>query len=91
MVQDEESYTRNTTKHYLLQCIQVNINRNLCSQFIGQAPQHFLFIYRLLIGPEIVEPADDALLQHLANMPEVHVVLQGIHATLKGCSCGIHI
>lgn len=76
---------------YLLQCVQVNINSNLCSQFIGQAPQHFLFIYCLLIGPEVVKPADDALLQHLAYMPEVHVVFQGVHAALKGCSRGVHI
>lgn len=69
----------------------MNINGNLSPQFVGQAPQHLLFIYRLLIGPEVVEPADDALLEHLAYMSEVHVVFQGVDAALKGGSRGIHV
>lgn len=80
-----------TDRTYFFQRVQVNINSNLSSQFSGKAPQHFLFVYCLLIGPEVVEPADDALLQHFADMSEVHVVFQGVHATLKGCPGRIHV
>ena len=76
---------------YLLQCIQVNINSNLRSQFIWQAPQHFLFINYLLIGPEVVKPANDTLLQHLTDMSEMHVVFESIYTCLKDCSCCIHV
>lgn len=76
---------------YFLECFQVNVDCNLCSEFIGQVPQHFLFIYCLLIGPEVVKPADDALLQHLAHMSEVHVVFQGVYSTLESCSRCVHV
>ncbi|TNN66022.1 hypothetical protein EYF80_023778 [Liparis tanakae] len=39
----------------------------------------------------VVEPADDALLQHLAHVPELHVVFQCVHAALEACSGGVHI
>lgn len=76
---------------YLLKCVQVNINSYLCSQFAGQTLQHFLFINCLLIGPEVVKPTNDSVLQHLADMSEVHVVFECIYTCLKGCSCCIHI
>lgn len=75
----------------LFQCVQVNINSNLCPKFSGQAPQHFLFIYCLLIGPEVVKPTDNTLLEDLAHTSEVHVVFQNVHTTLKCSSCCIHI
>lgn len=76
---------------YLLKCVQVNIDSYLSSQFIRQALEDFLFINCLLIGPKVVKPADDTLLQHLADMSEVHVVFESIYTCLKGCSCCIHI
>lgn len=76
---------------YLLQCVQMNVNSDLCTQFIWQTPQHFLFIYRLLIRPEVVKPANDTLLQDLADMSKVHIVFEGVHAGLKACSRCVHV
>lgn len=76
---------------YLLQCVQVNINSNLRPQFTGQTLQHLLFVYSFLIAPQVVKPADDTLLQLLADMSEMHVVFQRIYAALEGCSCCVHI
>lgn len=76
---------------YLLQCVQVDINGDLCSQFVWQTPQHFLLVNCLLIGPEVVKPANDTLLQDLAHMPKVHVMFQGVHTGLKARSRCIHV
>lgn len=47
----------------LLQCVQVDVDGDLSSQFVREVFQHFPLIYCFLIGPQEVKPLDHSLLQ----------------------------
>lgn len=46
---------------------------------VGEALEHLLLIHCLLIGPQVVEPADHPCLQVLRHLAELHVLLDGIN------------
>lgn len=47
----------------LLQSVQVDVDGDFGSQFVGQVLQHLALVHRLFIGPQEVEPLDDTFLQ----------------------------
>lgn len=47
----------------LLQRVQVDVDGDFSSQFVGQVLQHLTLVHCLFIGPQEVEPLDDTFLQ----------------------------
>ena len=45
----------------------------------------------MFVGPEIVKPLDDPLLQILAHLAEAHVLLDGVHFVPKVRPRGVHV
>ena len=50
-----------------------------------------MLVHGLLIGPEIVEPLDDPLLEVLAHLAEAHVLLDGVHFVPEVRFRGVHV
>ena len=48
----------------------------LCSEYL-------IFVEGLLIGPQVIEPLDDSLFQLCGDLPEHHVLFDGVHAALE--------
>ena len=53
-------------------------NIDFVPEFVRQDAQHALLVLGLLVGPEIVEQLDHFALQLSADLPEVHVLLDGV-------------
>ena len=53
--------------------------------------QHLVFIQRLLVHPEVVEPLDDARLELLSHAAELHVALDTVHLLLERRPLGVHV
>ena len=75
----------------LLQGLQVHINGDLGTKLVGQVLQHLLLVHGLLVGPEVVEPLDDARFQLLVDFSKVHVVFDGVDPSLELGSRGVHV
>ena len=66
-------------------------NIDFVPEFVRQDAQHALLVLGLLVGPEIVEQLDHFALQLSADLPEVHVLLDGVQLVGELRSVRVHV
>ena len=60
-------------------------------ELVWQDAQHTLLVLGLVVGPEIVEQLDHLALQFPADLPEVHVLLDGVQLVGELRSVRVHV
>lgn len=55
----------------------MNVNGDLCFQLVRKNTCDAIFIQRLLVGPEIVEPLYDPAFELLRDLPEIRIEASG--------------
>ena len=69
----------------------MHLDGHLGLQLVRQGREDLLFVEGLLVGPEVVEPLDDALLQLLGHLAELHVLLDAVHLLLELGPRRVHV
>ena len=65
--------------------------RHFCFEFVREKTEDFVLVQRLLVRPQIVEPLDDALLERLPDLAELHVAFDPVHLLLEDRPLGVHV